>query len=206
MSQAVSGSNGSLKTFMLNVVLWLPLGFFLWFYLSAVLVIPVEWMLRALLIGGYSEYFEELTREQYLLLPGPVLTLPEGRAVVSFPVNPMVYGYGLPLIGALIMSTPISVKRRLVQLLVGFLAIFLVQSWGSFWETFRTLAFVLEHGRPLVDAAGISATLIALCYQFGYLILPSVVPIALWIALNRSFIESLIARVSETPTTNNGQQ
>lgn len=198
--------SGSLKTFMLNVMLWLPLGFFLWFYLSALLVMPVEWILRGILVGGLSEHFDELLREKYLLLPGPIVTMPEGLAVVSFPVNPMLYGYGLPLIGALIMSTPVAVRTRLLQLLIGYAAIVVVQSWGCFWETFRTLAFDLEHGGALVEAIGIPPTIIALCYQFGYLILPAVAPIVLWIALNRPFIESLIAGSGETPTMNDGQQ
>ena len=97
-------------------------------------------------------------------------------------------------------------RTRLTQLAIGYVTILAVQSWGCFWETFRTLAFDLEHGGPVVNAIGIPPTLIALCYQFGYLILPAVVPIVLWIALNRPFIESLIAGSGETPTTNDGQQ
>jgi hypothetical protein len=46
--------------------------------------------------------------------------------------------------------------------------------------------------------AGIDPNTIALAYQFGYLILPAVVPVALWISLNRAFIESLVHPVAET--------
>ena len=41
------------------------------------------------------------------------------------------------------------------------------------------------------------AQMVALAYQFGYLILPAVVPAALWIGLNRSFIERLVRRDGE---------
>jgi hypothetical protein len=40
--------------------------------------------------------------------------------------------------------------------------------------------------------AGVSLEAIALSYQFGYLILPALVPAVLWIVCNRPFIESLI--------------
>ena len=42
------------------------------------------------------------------------------------------------------------------------------------------------------DAAGLGVNLIALLRQFGYLILPPVVPIVLWILLNRPFLEGLV--------------
>ena len=39
---------------------------------------------------------------------------------------------------------------------------------------------------------GLSIDGIGLVYQFGYLVLPAVVPVALWIVMNRSFLESLV--------------
>ena len=48
-----------------------------------------------------------------------------------------------------------------------------------------------------ITAAGIQPDPVALAYQFGYLILPAVTPIALWLGLNRDFIESLVHPAEE---------
>ena len=47
--------------------------------------------------------------------------------------------------------------------------------------------------------AGLPLELIALCYQFGYLILPALVPAALWIVGNRRFIETLTRAPGREP-------
>jgi hypothetical protein len=54
------------------------------------------------------------------------------------------------------------------------------------------------------DATAPSA--IALAYQFGYLILPAVVPVVLWIALNRAFIEQLVGWRGEPGGRNDGHK
>ena len=43
-----------------------------------------------------------------------------------------------------------------------------------------------------MESVGLSANLLAFCYQAGYLILPAVFPIFLWVAMNRRFIERLV--------------
>ena len=193
-------SDFSIKGFMLNVVLWLPLAFFLWFYLAGALVVPVEWALDGVLSLAYPTLFEGVTREHYWLQVGAIIDLPQGRAVADIPINPMIYGYGLPLVAGLAMSTRAAVRWRVLQVVVVYLAVVAIQIWGAFWETFRTLAFNMDApGRALQDAAGLPTELIALCYQFGYLILPAVVPIVIWILANSSFIEGVKRRGIEPP-------
>ncbi len=59
-------------------------------------------------------------------------------------------------------------------------------------ESLKTVAIdVGAEGLKAAQAAGLPLDLIALWYQFGYLILPALVPAVLWIVLNRRFIESL---------------
>ncbi|MEM9301827.1 MAG: exosortase H-associated membrane protein [Pseudomonadota bacterium] len=196
----------SLKAFMLNVVLWLPLMFFLWFYVSGLLIMPVQFGLDALLNLLYGDHFESVRRTAHLFEVGAIVTLPEGRAVAEIPVNPMIYGYGLPLVAGLVIATPVAAGLRALQLLGTYLGVVLVQLWGSFWETFRVLAFELaEPGQAIVDAAGFPDEVIALCYQFGYLVLPAVVPVALWVLMNRTFIEGVVGHRIEPTPVDHGQ-
>ena len=48
------------------------------------------------------------------------------------------------------------------------------------------------------DAIGLGVNLIALMRQFGYLILPPVVPVVMWILFNRQFLEGLVGWEDET--------
>lgn len=190
----------SLKSFMLLALLWLPLSFFFWFLWAGLLVAPAGLAAEALLTGLWPEHFHALTQlgfrfeiEALIELPAELERLGQGRPVVAIPVNPMIYGYGLPLLAGLVASTPVSGWARLAQLLVGYLAITLVQVWGVVWETFLTLSFQLEEAATAtMEAIGIGPTETALAYQFGYLILPGVTPAALWILMNRRFIEALV--------------
>ena len=76
----------------------------------------------------------------------------------------------------------------------------MVDAFGVVSESLKTL--VIDAGPLGAEAAsraGLSINLIALCHQFGYLVLPSLVPAVLWIACNRTFIELLIRREHAEP-------
>ncbi|HMA97983.1 MAG TPA: exosortase H-associated membrane protein, partial [Wenzhouxiangella sp.] len=91
----------------------------------------------------------------------------------------------------LIMATPLSVKRRLLQMSIGFVVVTLVTTWGVFWEALTNLAFRSGPEAGAAAAAlGLDMNMIALFYQLGYLMLPAVVPLATWILMNRTFIEN----------------
>jgi hypothetical protein len=133
--------------------------------------------------------------------------------------NVLMYCYGLPLLFGLIMATPLNWRRTFLQMGVGYLVLLPMQVFGVAGDILKTLAFGVRgavevglgdagfgaqavaagiaaeryvHG--ILASKGLGLDAIALIYQFGYLILPSVVPIALWIAMNRGFIEGLLAR------------
>lgn len=144
--------------------------------------------------------------------------LPTGKlAVEEQRTNVLVYCYGLPLLFGLIMATPLNWRRTFLQLGIGFVALALVQTFGLVGEVLKTMAIGVG---PAVQAAlapmgfgaaaaqagavaqqnmhaalaahGLGPDLIALGYQFGYLVLPAVTPVALWILMNRRFLETLV--------------
>lgn len=190
----------SLRRFMLQALLWLPLAFFFWFLWAAAFVIPVAVVTDWILTGLYPGQFHDVLQQGYLLEVEVLMALPpemqragQGQPVIAIPVNPTLYGYGLPLLAGLVISTPQSIGRRAAQIAVGALAIIAVQIWGSVWDTLQTLQFQLgAEGAAVIAQMGLSAEQIALAYQMGYLILPGVVPIIVWVLLNRPFIEGLM--------------
>lgn len=169
------------------------------------------------LVGGIGQEFHRITYSLLVRIEG-VPGLPSGQLVIEEQyANVLMYCYGLPLLFGLIMATPLTWRRTFMQMGVGYLVLLPVQVFGIFGEVLRTLAFgagpavqvgLAESGYAAQAAAAgqsaanyVHATLaakgfsldgIALIYQFGYLILPAVIPVAIWIAFNRRFIEGIL--------------
>ena len=120
-------------------------------------------------------------------------------------INPMIYAYALPLFGGLAMATPLSTRRRLLQFAIAFTVIWITQAFGIVAESLKTLAFDAgSEGAAAIVGAGLAPNAIALAYQFGYLILPAVVSVALWIGLNRAFIQTLVRPIGEPQAHHRG--
>lgn len=193
-----SKSNPVREMFLL-ALLYLPLGFFLWFFAASLVVVPARLLSELLLLGAYPDIFTQLFQDGYVfeLQSSIEVTNPETGQLMplTWVVNPMIYGWGMALLFGLIMATPLDVRRRLVQLAIGFSVITLVIVWGVFWESWRDLAFLFGPGvGQVVDDVALTPTMIALFYQMGYLMFPAVIPVATWILMNREFIDREVRR------------
>lgn len=185
--------------------LWMLFGFMLWYYLSVFHGVPVrlisEWLLQM-----------TLGEEFYNIIPNPdkrylfqvqttiQFTFPDGsRDALGFIVNPLVYGYGLPLLFGLIMATRRKLLFKSGVLLAGYAVIMGVQIWGVYWQCLKTLTFNFgADAHAVVEASGVPDTLIALCYQLGVLILPPLAPVIIWVLGNWREVEQFIGRKSVT--------
>lgn len=210
----LSGAVSPLKRFLLAAVLWLPLAFFFWFWFAAPLCWPVIALAKAILPHAWPSLFTDaaqgadlidaqgriLGHFDYLMqISGNVLVnvaapgQPAKFGFIEPVVNPMIYGYALPLFAGLVLATPLTRLRRTAQIVLGGLVIVLAQTFGVIGESLKTVTIDAgPEGANAAQQAGLSLNLIALWYQFGYLILPALVPAVLWIVLNRGFIETLI--------------
>lgn len=196
MAENASQDDLRLSELLILAALWMLFGFMLWYYLSAFHGIPVRLMADEIL--GY------LLGSQYTgIIPNPdhhylfqvqtqiPFLFPDGsREALGFIINPLVFGFGLPLLFGLVMASGVSLARKLATLLVGYVCVMLVQVWGVVWQALKMLAFNFgPDAHQLVIDAGISEEVIALCYQLGVLIFPPLVPIILWVLANWKLIE-----------------
>ncbi len=188
----------SLKAFLLLAVLWLPLAFFLWFVLRTVAVFPVVRMVAAVLTGWMPDVFAGASQNFHMidvdtLLPAPGQFDAEGRqGLVTLTSNALQYAYGMPVLIGLVMATPMTWSRTFVQLAIGFAVLILMQAFGVTTEVLKIVAFDTgPDGAAAIARHGVGNTAIALAYQFGYLILPPLTPVLLWILMNRRFIDAL---------------
>ena len=196
MTASANSQELRLSELLILAFLWMIFGFMLWYYLSAFHGAPVRIIaneiLSRLLGDGFMNIipnpehhylFQVQTRVSFLFPDG-------SREALGFIVNPLVFGYGLPLLFGLVMASGVSFIRKMAILLVGYACVMLVQVWGVVWQTLKMLAFNFgPEAHQLVIDAGISDELVALCYQLGVLIFPPLVPIILWVLANWSLIE-----------------
>ena len=176
-----------LSELLILAFLWMIFGFMLWYYLSAFHGIPVRML--------SSKILSMLLGNDFLnIIPNPdrhYLFQVQTNIPFRFPdVNPLIFGYGLPLLFGLVMASGVSFLRKLFILFSGYLAVMVIQVWGVVWQSLKMMAFNFgEDTHQVVMNAGISEELIALCYQLGVLIFPPLVPIILWVLANWTLIE-----------------
>ena len=217
-----------IREFALKALLWLPLCFVVWFALAPIWVQPAVFLAKQVLLGIWGNLFTAVAqgaeildasgrvigRAGYLVQLTTAVTIqvpagpngPGGIGVLEPTLNPMVYAYSLPLFSGLALATPVTARRRVLQMLIAFAVIWVAQALGVVAESLKIIAFESgSEGATAAARAGLQPNAIALAYQFGYLILPAVVPVALWIGLNRDFIETLIRPGGEPVDGDQGQ-
>lgn len=196
MGENVGNNELRLSELLILAFLWMLFGFMLWYYLSAFHGTPIRLLA--------NEILSQVLGSEFLgIIPNPdhhylfqvqtkiPFQFPDGsREALGFIVNPLVYGFGLPLLFGLVMASDVSFPRKAVTLLIGYVCVMLIQVWGVFWQSLKMLAFNFgPDAHQVVIDAGISDEVIALCYQLGVLIFPPLVPIVLWVLANWQLIE-----------------
>lgn len=186
-----------LRSFVLQALLWLPLSFCLWAVFAGPVIWPPTKVANAVLTHQLPGTITKVEQNKAQLEIETTMRTepdPQGRVgVVVLEATPMIYAWCLPLFAGLVIATPLSKARRALQIAVAFPILWLVVSWGAVFDVLYLLQF---RAGPLGAAAlakhGWSQDAIALGYQFGYLILPAVTPVALWILMNQRFLETLV--------------
>lgn len=185
-----------LSELLILAFLWMIFGFMLWYYLSAFHGIPVRMLsskILSMVLG--SDFLNIIVNpdRHYLfqVQTNIPFQFPDGsRESLGFIVNPLIFGFGLPLLFGLVMASGVSLFRKFYVLLFGYVTVMLIQVWGVVWQSLKMLAFNFgEEAHQVVMNAGISDEVIALCYQLGVLIFPPLVPIILWVLANWELIE-----------------
>ena len=207
MKEQAKNQDLRLSELLILAFLWMIFGFMLWYYLSAFHVVPVRMLA--------SEVLSRVLGSDFLnIVPNPdhhylfqvqtqiPFQFPDGsREALGFIINPLVFGFGLPLLFGLVMASGVSFIRKISILLIGCVSIVLVQVWGVVWQALKMLAFNFgADAHQVVVNAGISDELIALCYQLGVLIFPPLTPIILWVLANWALVEQFTGWQRKTDT------
>jgi len=187
-----------LAGFLLRTILWLLLCLSLWYALAGLLAMPVGWLTGALahlIFPSWAEgaelsgtHIDLMTSLQMPAQPG---ALPGQVALLTPEADYLTYGYGLPLLSALFLA---SMPHGMVtKMLLAALALLPFQIVSVLFAWLKEVA--IGAGPAVAAQTGFgeqSREVIALGYQFGTLVLPTLAPVVLWLALDRKLISTLL--------------
>lgn len=183
--------------FLLRILLWLPVCFVVWYLAAAVLIAPLRFLASMVFSLVMPDVVTAVEQGGNLLtfVTGlvPVGAATDGKAVLLIEINPLMYSFGLPLFIALQLAT--KGEHWGWKALIGYLALLPFQTWSVCLDVIKQVAITL--GPDIAAQAGAQEwprEAIVLGYQFGTLILPTVVPFMLWLWMNRTEVEKMIFR------------
>lgn len=190
-----------LYAFLLRTLIWLPLSFVFWYQAANLLSLPLAAISKFVmqqtapnLLTDVELGDHKLTFVTPLEADVPTAQAQQGTGIIVIEINPLIYGYSLPLLIALLLAAE-GLSVSLSKLFIAYAALLPFQAWGVCFEFLKTVAIDLG---PAVSAQANFPRWgregIALGYQFGYLILPSVSTAVLWIAMSRDFLNRLLDR------------
>ena len=176
--------------FALRALAWLAPCFALWYLIAPWYDRPAAWLARMLIDAWHDGLVDALEIQPHLVTFVTSLDVHAqggvGRLLLE--VNPLLYGFGAPLLAALLLAS----RAPWTKLLLGLAALLPFQAWGI---AFDFLAQIVRTGAGVSAQAGLlgwRTEFVALAYQVGSLIFPALAPVALWVAFNRPLFGALI--------------
>lgn len=182
----------SLPRFVVRVFLWMPLCFAAWYATAPYHAAVTGWLANGIVDmfqPGIVQAMERSGTELVFVtrVPAQASATEVGMLVVE--VAPLVYSYGL----ALFLTLALASCTPWTRLVAGVAALLPFEAWGIAFDFLSQAAIRLG---PQVSAqAGFGSAqreVIAFGYQLGSLILPPLVPVAVWAAVNRRFLAALL--------------
>lgn len=196
-------AHSPLPRFVLLTLAWLPVAFAIWYLAAPLLLWPAQLIVKGVLHGGFGDLVRAVDAQGAnvsivtTLKPGQAT----GRGIVSVDVNMLLYAFGLPMFAALALAAREPKRPRILA--IGYLAVLPVVAWGVVAEFLKNIA--ITSGSAVASQTGFSPLqreVIAFAFQFGSLILPTVVPAAVWVLTHRGFLERIRSAWSDEARMN----
>jgi hypothetical protein len=175
-----------------RTLLWLIPMLALWYWAREIVVrVPATWAdfaMRGLFSWVEGTQLEGTVQSLLTTIPVPHAS---GREALATPeAHILSYCYGLPLLFALFLGA--KAKGLWWKLPVGFFALTPFQAWGICFTWLLTLTHATGDTVAMTTRfTAFDNNVIALGYQLGYLLFPAMVPILLWVYLERRTVATI---------------
>lgn len=181
--------------FLLFSILWLIVLLPLWYVLARWFAAPAIWLAGAVMKLSFAwvdGWHQEGVKAVLHTLVQVRMKGPQGDMLgelapeASYPT----YGYGLVLLWAMLLAS--RTERWWLKGLIGTVLLIPVQAWGISFQWLRDVVLLSgPYGAAYLKYSPLAANAVAYGYQFGFLMLPPVTPILLWLAFNKRFVAAL---------------
>jgi len=182
-----------LPRFIIVVLAWLPVAFALWYFAAPILLWPAKLIVEAVVRAGFGDLVRAIEQTGAVLTFATTLRPGQAAATsarITVDVNMLLYSFGLPLYAALVVAA--REPRWPRKLALGYAVLLPVVAWGVVADFLKNVA--ITSGPLVASQTGFDALqreAIAFAYQFGSLILPTVVPAVIWVMTHRALLERL---------------
>ena len=186
-------ARGPLGRFVLKVLAWLPVAFVVWYFGAPLLLWPVKLLLQGIAHAGLPDLVTAVEQSAALftfataLKPGAAVA---ASAHITVDVDGLLYSFGMPLYAALVLAA--REPRWPRSLAIGYAVHVPFVAWGVPADFLKNVA--ITSGPLVTSQAGFAAwqrEAIAFAFQFGSLILPTVVPAVTWVVTHLAFLQRL---------------
>lgn len=176
------------------------MAFAVWYFAAPLLLWPAQVLAEAVLRWGFRDLVRSVDAQDAVVTV--LTTLKPGQGIaggaVSVDVNMLLYSFGLPMFAALVLAAREPHWPRILA--IGYVVLLPVVAWGVVADFLKNIA--ITAGPMVASQTGFSPLqreAIAFAFQFGSLIVPTVVPAAVWVLTHRRFLERLRAESAATP-------
>jgi hypothetical protein len=187
-------SHSVIGGFFLRTLLGLVPALAIWYVARNYVAMPPAWLAETVMknLFPFWAYGSELQGTTQTLLTGLSIQAANGQLGELAPeANVLTYAYGAPLLVALLLG--VRSNGLIWKIPVGIAALFPFQAWGV------CFTWLLQVGVVAADATrgqtrfdNIDTNLIAAGYQLGFLLLPTLAPILVWLAMDKRLIQHVV--------------
>jgi hypothetical protein len=112
------------------------------------------------------------------------------RADIIVEADPVRYAYGLPLLFGLLLATRLGGLWRFAA---GYALLLPAQAWSLAGSVLMQIGFAAQGDRAALRVSAWQLDAMTYFYQLGALVVPTVVPVLVWIWLDRKYLTTLIS-------------
>ncbi len=186
-----------LITFIVKVIVLFLFFLVLYYYLSPGLLLFTAKLVNFSLTNLFEQFISSVILTNKTLEIVTFFSVDSSlKGQLAFDLNPLKYSYGFPLFLALIFSNKGLLIDKLLKSILAYFVILLTQTWGLSFDIIRHLVFEFNGAyASYFHFSSIQTLLLSFGSQLGFLILPSLTPILLWVYLEKKQFYRLVEKI-----------